>query len=87
MFCYHAMGTYIDGWPSVLTGEKGNIMEAYMVIKVMRDGSHKAEFLNDPDELDAYLLGLRSIDREYMVFVWTRDDAYQLVRRFQPGKE
>ena len=40
-----------------------------MVIKVMRDGSHKAEFINDRQELEAYLLGLRSIDREYMVFV------------------
>ena len=58
-------------------------MNTYMVIKVMRDGSHKAEFLNDRDELDAYLMGLRSIDREYMVFVWT-GDVYQLVRRFQP---
>lgn len=65
------------------TGEKGNIMNAYMVIKVMRDGSHKAEFLNDKQDLEAYLLGLRSIDREYMVFVWS-GDAYQLTRRFQP---
>ena len=54
-----------------------------MVIKVMRDGSHKAEFINDRQELEAYLLGLRSIDREYMVFVWS-GDAYQLTRRFQP---
>lgn len=58
-------------------------MNAYMVIKVMRDGSHKAEFLNDRRDLEAYLLGLRSIDREYMVFVWS-GDAYQLTRRFQP---
>lgn len=58
-------------------------MNAYMVIKVMRDGSQKAEFLDDEQELEAYLLGLRSIDREYMVFVWS-GDAYQLTRRFQP---
>ena len=58
-------------------------MNAYMVIKVMRDGTHKAEFLNDRQELEVYLLGLRSIDREYMVFVWS-GDAYQLTRRFQP---
>ena len=58
-------------------------MNAYMVIKVMRDGTHKADFLDDKQELEAYLLGLRSIDREYMVFVWS-GDAYQLTRRFQP---
>ena len=58
-------------------------MYAYMVIKVMRDGSHKAEFIHDRQELEAYLLGLRSIDREYMVFVCS-GDAYQLTRRFEP---
>lgn len=58
-------------------------MYPYMVIKVHKDGSQKAEFLYYKDDLEAYLLGLRSIDREYMVFVWS-GDAYQLTRRFQP---
>lgn len=74
----------IEGWPNDQErGERKQKMYAYMVIKVMRDGSHKAEFIHDRQELEAYLLGLRSIDREYMVFVWS-GDAYQLTRRFQP---
>ena len=58
-------------------------MNAYMVIKVLKDGRQKAEFFNDKQDLEAFLLFLRSIDREYMVFVWA-GDAYQLTRRFQP---
>ncbi len=54
-----------------------------MVVKVHKDGSQKAEFIYYKEDLEAYLLGLRSIDREYMVFVWS-GDAYQLTRRFQP---
>lgn len=46
-------------------------MNAYMVIKVMRDGAHKAEFLNDKQDLEGYLMGLRSIDRSYIVFEWS----------------
>lgn len=58
-------------------------MYPYMVVKVHKDGSQKAEFIYYKEDLEAYLLGLRSIDREYMVFVWS-GDAYQLTRRFQP---
>lgn len=46
-------------------------MNVYMVIKVMRDGTHKAEFLNEHNDLQGYLMGLRSIDRSYIVFEWS----------------
>lgn len=46
-------------------------MARYLVIKIMRDGAHKAEFLNDKQVLDEYLRGLRSIDRSYIVFEWS----------------
>ena len=58
-------------------------MNTYMVIKVMRDGSHKAVFVNEREVLEDYLWSLRCIDQEYLVFVWT-GDSYQLTRRFQP---
>ena len=59
-------------------------MYRYMVIKVFKDGQHKAEFLNEG--LDGYLLGLRTIDRDYIVFEWSElSFAYVQISAWKAG--
>lgn len=46
-------------------------MNRFMVIKIMKDGMQKAEFMNSEELLKGYTSGLRSIDRSYIVFEWS----------------
>lgn len=46
-------------------------MYRYMVIKVFKDGTQKAEFLDNEDDVKGYTIGLRSIDRSYIIFEWS----------------
>ena len=46
-------------------------MNRFMVIKIMKDGKQKAEFLDNEEDVNGYTIGLRSIDRSYIIFEWS----------------
>lgn len=58
-------------------------MPRYLLIKIMRDGTMKTDFLNDGDLLSDVLHFLRDIDREYKVLAWT-GSGYTIVKEWAP---
>lgn len=60
-------------------------MNRFMVIKIMKDGTQKAEFLDNEEDVKGYTIGLRSIDRAYIVFEWSKvHRAYVQVIAWDP---
>ena len=60
-------------------------MPRYLVMKIFKVQGPKVECFNSREDMNKFLLFLRSIEQEYKVLVYTQDENYVVIQEWKPG--
>lgn len=60
-------------------------MPRYLVMKLFKCQGPKVECFNNREDMDKFLLFLRSIEQEYKVLVYTQEENYVVIQEWKSG--